>query len=526
MIRLRQIEIPVEKDNTLEIKKICSNKLKITVSEIKKLKIIKKSIDARRKPNIFYCYEIDVQVKKEENILKKSHSKDIFLAPIEEYIFKKSGTKKLNYPIVVVGSGPCGLFCSYILLKAGYQVIIIERGEKIEKRIKSVEEFWNTGILNINSNVQFGEGGAGTFSDGKLNTLVKDPYFRHKKLLEIFVECGAPHEILYLQKAHIGTNLLRQVIINMRNKIISMGGIFRYETCLTNIYVKNKTIQEIELNNSERLKTDCLVLALGHSARDTFRMLYKNKLEMSSKPFAIGIRIQHPQSMINESQYGNTILPPASYKLTYKATNGRGVYTFCMCPGGYVVNASSSSKKLVINGMSNYERETINANSAIVVTVSSKDYGNQALDGINFQEKLEEDTYLLGNGKIPIQLYKDFKNRKISNGFGKVIPIFKGNYIFKDISRILPNDIYDALVEAIEYFGTKINGFARDDAILAVIETRTSSPIRMIRNEEGISNIQGIYPAGEGAGYAGGIVSSGMDGIQVAEWIISKYSNK
>ena len=523
MIRIRQIEVPVEKDNLEEIKKCCSKKIKISSFDIKDISIHKKSIDARKKPNIYYVYEVDVLVDDEKNILKKVHSNDIFVTPNEEYKFPKSGTKKLEHPIVIVGAGPCGLFCSYMLVQAGYKVIIIERGEKIEERVKSVEEFWQTGKLNTNSNVQFGEGGAGTFSDGKLNTLVKDPYFRHRKLLEIFVECGAPKEILYLNKPHIGTNLLRKVIINMRNKIINMGGEFRYNTCLTDIHINNNKIYKIELNNNEILTTDVLVLALGHSARDTFKMLYDKGINMTGKPFAIGIRIQHPQEMINNSQYGKVKLDPASYKLTYKASNGHGVYTFCMCPGGYVVNASSENNKLAINGMSNYERDTFNANSAVIVTISPKDYGDGALDGVEFQRKLEEKAYNLGNGMIPVQLYKDFKNKITSTELGLVQPIFKGNYKLSDISTILPSEIYEALVEGIENFGSKIKGFNRDDAIIAAIESRSSSPIRIIRNELGVSNIDGIYPAGEGAGYAGGITSSGMDGMLVAEWIASIY---
>ena len=309
----------------------------------------------------------------------------------------------------------------------------------------------------------------------------------------------------------------------MRNKIIDMGGEFRYNTCLTDIHISNNKICEIELNNNEILTTDVLVLALGHSARDTFKMLYDKSINMMGKPFAIGIRIQHPQEMINNSQYGNVKLDPASYKLTYKASNGRGVYTFCMCPGGYVVNASSEDNRLAINGMSNYERDTLNANSAVIVTISPKDYGDGALDGVEFQRNLEEKAYNLGNGMIPIQLYKDFKNKITSTELGLVEPIFKGNYKLSDISTILPSEIYEALVEGIENFGSKIKGFNRDDAVIAAIESRTSSPIRIIRNELGVSNIDGIYPAGEGAGYAGGITSSGMDGMLVAEWIASVY---
>lgn len=526
MIRIRQIEIDINNDNLDCLKNKCAKKLRIDTSKIKDLFIHKKSIDARHKPDIYFVYEVDIDIDDEIKVLNKIKSNDIFITPHEEYIFPKPGTNKLNNDIVIVGAGPAGLFCGYMLTKHGYKVTIIERGEKVEDRVKTVEEFWNNKTLNINSNVQFGEGGAGTFSDGKLNTLVKDPFHRHKEVLKIFVECGAPEEILYLNKPHIGTDLLRKVIINMRNKIIEFGGKFLYNTCLTDINIVDNKIDSIVLNDNKILKTDLLVLALGHSARDTFKMLYDKNIDMKAKPFAVGIRIQHPQKLINESQYGNANLPPASYKLTYKSSNDRGVYTFCMCPGGYVVNASSEIGKLAINGMSNYKRDSENANSAVIVTVSPKDFGDNPLDGIRFQQDLEEKAYKLGNGNIPIQLYKDFKNSNISDIFGDTNPIFKGNYSFTNIRDILPNFMSNALIEGIEYFGTKIKGFNNDDSILAAIESRTSSPIRIERDEDGVSNIKGIYPIGEGAGYAGGITSAAMDGVKIAENIAKIYQNK
>lgn len=526
MIRVRQIEVEIDKDNLEELKRKCAKKVNCKVEEIQTIKIHKKNIDARKKPMIFYCYEIDIEVQNETKILQKSNSNDILKTPNETYHFPESGTETFQKTITIVGAGPSGLFCAYMLATNGYPVTVIERGEKIEDRVKTVENFWKTGILNPESNVQFGEGGAGTFSDGKLNTLVKDPFYRHKKVLEIFVECGAPKEILNLSKPHIGTDLLRNVIIEMRNKILENGGVFKYNTCLTDIEIENQKIKKIEVNRQEQLETDLLVLALGHSARDTFQMLYEKKLEITSKPFAMGIRIQHPQKMINESQYGSVELPPASYKLTYKASNGHGVYTFCMCPGGFVVNASSEKNRLAINGMSNHKRDTENANSAIIVTVSSKDFGDHPLDGIFFQQKLEEKTYQLGNGKIPVQLYRDFKKNQISKNFESINPIFKGDYTFTNIQEILPSFMTEALIEGIEAMGQKIKGFNRDDAILAAIESRTSSPIRIFRDENCISNIAGIYPIGEGAGYAGGIVSAAMDGIKIAEEIAKKYKKR
>ena len=345
--------------------------------------------------------------------------------------------------------------------------------------------------------------------------------------METFVECGAPKEILYENKPHIGTDILRKVIINMRKKIIELGGEFRYNSCVTDFIIKENKIEQIEINHKEIINTNILILAIGHSARDTFDILQHKKINMNPKPFAVGIRIQHPQEMINISQYGPLYkkLPPASYKLTYKASNKRGVYTFCMCPGGYVINSSSERNRLAINGMSNYKRDSKNANSAIIVTVTPADFGNNILDGINFQRKLEEKAYEIGNGNIPIQLYKDFKENKKTTDIQEIKPIMKGNYQLANLQEIFPEYITTALIEAIEAFDKKIKGFARSDALLAAIESRTSSPIRIERNDSGESNIKGIYPCGEGAGYAGGITSAAMDGIFQAENIAKVYSN-
>lgn len=521
MIRIRNIKINYTKDNQEEIIKKITNKLQINKNEIKALKINKKSLDARKKDNLHYVYEIDITTPKEKQILNKIKNNDIFKTPIEKYQYKPTGTKKIQNRPIIVGSGPAGLFASYLLAQNGYKPIIIERGEKIENRIKTVNDFWNTGKLNPESNVQFGEGGAGTFSDGKLNTLVKDKNFRMKKVFEIFVQNGAPKEILYLNKPHIGTDILSTVIKNLRNQIIKMGGKICYNTKLTNIIINNNKLEAIEINNNQIIKCNTLILAIGHSARDTFEMLYNKKINIEPKPFAIGIRIQHPQEMINKNQYGLKELT-ADYKLTTNI-NGRGVYSFCMCPGGYVVNASSEKNKLAINGMSYHKRDSQNANSAIIVTVSPKDYGTKPLDGIKFQRKLEEKAYKINNGKIPIQLFKDFKENKKTEKFGKTKPIFKGNYEFANLNEILPEYITDSLKEAIEYFDKKIKNYARDDAILAAIESRTSSPVKILRDENFQSNIKGIYPCGEGAGYAGGITTSAMDGIKVAEAIMNIY---
>ena len=459
-------------------------------------------------------------------MLKKNKSADVLIAPTLEYKFEKTGTCKLKYRPVIVGAGPAGLMAGYILAENNYNPIIIERGQDVDNRIKDVKKFWEEGVLNPNSNVQFGEGGAGAFSDGKLNTLVKDENNRGRKVFETFIKCGAPKDILYSYKPHIGTDVLVDVVKNMRKDIENMGGTFLYNTCLTNIQIEDNKVKSIEVNNSEIIECDVLVLAIGHSARDTFNVIYNLGLEMTSKPFAVGIRVQHLQSDIDMAQFGKKykdILSPATYKLTYRASNNRGVYSFCMCPGGHVVNASSEEKRLAINGMSYNARDSKNANSAIVVTVTPDDFGNEPLDGIEYQRRLEEKAYEIGKGKIPVQLLKDFKNNVESKEFGEVEPIIKGVYEFADINEVLPKDLTDSIKEAFDDFGRKIKGFDKDDTILAAVESRTSSPVRIVRNEGFESNICGIYPCGEGAGYAGGITSAAMDGIKVAEEIGRRY---
>src|SRR5574344_78528 len=522
MIRVRQIKININEDILLNIKKKCVYKLHIRFDDILEVNINKRSIDARNKPTIYYIYEVDLKVRDESIIIE---SNDIVKVTPEEFKFNIEGTLKLN-KLVIVGMGPAGLFAGYILSKYGYKPLIIERGRKVEDRINDVNKFFETGVLDITSNVQFGEGGAGTFSDGKLNTMVKDPLNICKKVFEIFVENGAPSEIMYDSKPHIGTDLLRKVVKNIREKIIAFGGEIRYETCLTDIKVNNNKLESIIINNKEEIPCDVLLLAPGHSARDTFEMLNK-KIYMEPKPFAVGVRIMHPQKMIDESQYGmvNEKLGPGSYTLKYTTKDQRGVYTFCMCPGGYVVNSSSEQNMLSINGMSNYKRDTSNANSAIIVTITPDDFGHNPLDGIYFQQELERKAFDIGNGKIPVQLYKDFKLNKISTSFKSVKPIFKGDYTFANINQIFPNYINKSLIEGIDSFRTKIRNYNMDDAIIAAVESRTSSPIRIVRDELGQSSIQGIYPCGEGAGYSGGITSSAMDGIKVSLNIAKKYKN-
>lgn len=521
MIRVKQVKVKVENNNIIDS---IIKKLKIRKEDLVSYNIVKQSLDARNKDEIFYVYEVDCVLRNENKI---RFNNDISITPNMDYILPNKGNLKLEYRPVIVGSGPSGLFCGYLLAQMGYKPLIIERGEKVEERVKTVNSFWENNKLNINSNVQFGEGGAGTFSDGKLNTLVKDVNNRGRFIFNKFVECGASNEILYSYKPHIGTDVLVEVIKNLREKIISMGGEFRYNTCLTDIEINNNEVSEIIVNNNEVIKTNIVVLAIGHSSRDTFKMLNNKNITMEAKSFAVGFRVMHSQKMIDESQYGeySNILSKATYKLTYQASNNRGVYSFCMCPGGYVVNASSEENKLAINGMSYSDRGSSNSNSAIVVTVNPRDFGTNPMDGIEFQRTLEEKAYMLGNGNIPIQLLGDYKENKISTKFGSVKPLFKGNYTFSNLNSLLPDDLNISMKEAFINFGKKIKGFDNNDIILAGIESRTSSPIRIIRDDLFESNIKGLYPCGEGCGYAGGITSAAIDGIKVAEKIIEKYSS-
>ena len=514
MLRISNIKINVSLDQDKTIKK----KLNVIFDQdIKEYKINKRSIDARHKPDVYYVYEIDINLDNEDKYLDLGIVSKVL---DEEYKIDVDNVKKPLKRPIIIGFGPAGIFCSYILAKAGLKPIIFERGKPIDERVKDVEEFWNNNKLNINSNIQFGEGGAGTFSDGKLNTMIKEK-IRQKFVFKTFVECGAPEEILYINKPHIGTDILRTVIKNMRNKIIELGGEINYNSTLTNINIDNNKIKSIIINDKDEYETNDLVLAIGHSARDTFKML-NEYLTFTSKPFAVGIRVQHKQDLINKNQYGDAYkyLDAADYKLTYQTKDGRGVYSFCMCPGGFVVNSSSEDGKLCINGMSNHDRGEENANSAIVVTVSPSDYGSNVFDGMKFQQILEEKAFIEGKGLIPISLYKDYKDNKVSTSFGSINPIFKGSYNFANINNIFPEYINNSLKEAIEYFNTKIKGFSNDDVIIAAVETRTSSPVRILRDDNLVSNVSGIYPCGEGAGYAGGITSASIDGIKVAEKII------
>lgn len=526
MLRINQLKLSLQHTEE-DLKRKAAKMLRVPTERITELRIVKQSIDARKKPDLYYVYTVDVALPDETHILKKAKGNQISKAPEKQYHFSISGNKELRHRPIIIGSGPAGLFCAYMLAKAGYHPILLERGAGVEERTKDVERFWETGILNPESNVQFGEGGAGTFSDGKLNTLVKDPFGRNQKVLEIFVENGAPEEILYINKPHIGTDILTTVVKHMREAIIQAGGEVRFHSKVTDFQIENQTLKGVTINDSDVLECDISVLAIGHSARDTFQVLNEKQIPMEAKSFAVGVRVEHKQTMINHSQYGmekNKILPAAPYKVAEQLDNGRGVYSFCMCPGGYVVNASSEERMLAVNGMSYHAREGENANSAIIVTVTPEDYRDDSpLAGVAFQRELESRAYRLANGQIPIQLFGDFCNNTVSDHLGDVKPQMKGNYAFANVRSIFPEVIAQSIEDGIKKFNDKIRGFSQEDTILSGVESRTSSPIRISRDDTLMSAVTGIYPCGEGAGYAGGITSAAMDGIKVAEKIAEIY---
>lgn len=525
MIRISQLKLPISHGEA-ELRKKIAKSLRCREQDFS-YEIIRQSLDARHKEDKKFVYAVDVTCCDEKKILKKVHDKNIMLTTKKEYIFPEPGMEPLSLSPVIVGSGPAGLFCAWYLAKAGYRPIVLERGEEAEKRQETVNRFWKDGVLDPESNVQFGEGGAGTFSDGKLNTLVKDSFGRNREVLKRFVDAGASPAILYEQKPHLGTDVLVHIVQTMRRQIEEMGGRFRFRSKVTDLIVKNGCLEAVEINGEERLPASVCVLALGHSARDTFFMLKDRGLAMEPKAFAVGLRMEHPQEMINQDLYGekeNKILGAASYKVTHTCQNKRGVYSFCMCPGGYVVNASSEEGHLAVNGMSYQARDGQNANSALIVTVTPEDFPEEGpLGGIAFQRELEKKAWELGKGKVPVQLFGDYCRRSPSVTLGMVKPCIKGEYILCDLRSALPKEIGDSIEEGVYAFGKKLHGFDREDAILSGIESRTSSPVRLLRNKEGMSNIQGIYPCGEGAGYAGGITSAAMDGIKAAEWIVSQY---
>ncbi len=580
MLRLTQVKLPLTYSEEDLINK-CAGLLRIQSGKIKKLELVRRSVDARKKPHIVYSCTVDVTVEGERSVLKNSRCKQAEIVKKEIYHFPEAGKERLTASIVIAGMGPAGLFCGYLLAKAGYRPVILERGQDVDSRREAVEKFWKTGMLNPSSNVQFGEGGAGTFSDGKLNTTIRDQGGRSRKVLEIFVENGAPEEILYEAKPHIGTDILFHVVKNMRERILAWGGQVRFESCVTDIFIEERVdnnllwkddgdgeaigqVGGVEINGKERLACSSLVLALGHSARDTFSLLFQKKIAMEPKPFAVGFRVIHPQKLINESQYGVEELEPlgaAPYKLTARTSSGRGVYSFCMCPGGYVVNASSEPGYTAVNGMSYYSRAGRFANSAVIVTVSEKDYdGQDALAGMRFQRELEKRAFELGQGAVPVERYGDFyesvtgntrenaahvPNEAFQGEAFRVLSVekkdektslqedngespeqyMKGKVASADLTKILPPELNTAFTEGMEHFDKIIPGFGGEDTLLCGVESRTSSPVRILRGDTLESAaVAGLYPCGEGAGYAGGIMSAAVDGMRAAEVLAARYS--
>lgn len=525
MIQIQQLKLPITHTKE-ELEEKILKTLKIKKEQMLSFRIARQSIDARKKQDIHYVYTIEADTGMDEKIAGRLRQDKIRCLKRTEYQFPSSGQKKMERRPLIVGSGPAGLFCAYMLAKAGYAPTVLERGKTTEERKKDVERFFRDGTLAPSSNVQFGEGGAGAFSDGKLNTLVKDPVGRGRKALEIFAAHGAPKEICYEAKPHIGTDVLAKVIPSIRQKITDMGGTFFFESCMTDLSIKDGAAVAVEINREEWIDVQALVLAIGHSARDTFEMLLSHGVPMGAKPFAVGLRVEHPQEMVSRAQYKDAwlSLPPASYKLTANA-GGRGVYSFCMCPGGYVVNASSEQGRLAVNGMSFHKRDGNNANSAIIVSVTEQDFGGSGpLSGVAFQRALEERAYALGGGAIPQQLYGDFKRKRKSASFGAFCSATCGQAQFGSLHELFEPSIYESFLFGMERFAGSIPGFNREDAILSGIESRTSSPVKIYREENFQSGIRGLYPCGEGAGYAGGILSAAMDGMKVAEAIAMEYA--
>lgn len=528
-IRVSQISVPLAHTKEEIFQKACTL-AQIPLKKVISMQIMKQSVDARKKDALKYNYTVQLVVDERQKI-RKNHA---HVQEIQPVVYQVADKKEENMDsekrIAVIGAGPAGLFAAYLLALCGYCPNVYERGKDVSSRQKDVECFWENGVLNPESNVQFGEGGAGTFSDGKLNTLVKDKFGRSRFVLETFVKFGAPEDILYVAKPHVGTDVLRGVVEKMREEIIRLGGNFHFSSKVTDLRISQGTVSEIEINGADWKPVSGVVLAIGHSARDTFQMLFERQIPMAAKSFAVGMRVEHPQEMINESQYGAgadmSLLPTAAYKVTHQASNGRGVYSFCMCPGGYVVNASSEEHRLAVNGMSYRKRDSHNANSAIIVAVTPEDFPNaeHPLSGVAFQRQLEEKAWRLAEGKVPQQLYGDFKNNRKSTGYGSFESCVKGLHGFVNLRELFPEAVNEAFCEGMESFGRKIHGFNREDCILSGVESRTSSPVRIHRDESFQSEIRGLYPCGEGAGYAGGIMSAAMDGLKVAEAIIQEMN--
>ena len=530
MLRVSNLKLGIDEDISL-LKKLILKKLKIKENELIKYFIYKESIDARKRGRIDFVYTVDVEVKNENKILKNS-IKDVVEIKQRNYIGVEMGSEKLKHRPVIVGSGPAGLFAALVLAQRGFNPIMLERGLDVDNRTNDINDFWNNRKFKNNSNVQFGEGGAGTFSDGKLTTRIKD--IRCRKVLDELVNFGSPEEILYSHKPHVGTDILKNVVKNIRNEIIRLGGEVRFDTLVTDIITENGSIKGVVVNNNETIESEVVILAIGHSARDTYKMLYNRGVTIIQKPFAIGARIEHPQELINKSQYkefyNHPRLGAADYRLIEHTSNLRTAYTFCMCPGGSVIASASNEFEVVTNGMSVHARDKVNANSAFLVNVIPSDFGSEdPLAGVYFQEKYERLAYELGgkNYNAPVQLVGDFLNDKVSTSLGNVEPSYKPGYTFVDLRECLPEFVTSTMKEALQKLDNKLNGFAMHDAVLTGVETRSSAPIRIVRDEETLQSIntKNLYPCGEGAGYAGGIVTAAVDGIKCAEKIIEKYSS-
>jgi uncharacterized FAD-dependent dehydrogenase len=528
MLRLTEIKLSLDHTED-DLRTAIVERLGIKLEDLLSYTIFRRAIDARKRSSIHLIYTLDVEVTDESYVLdkgkKRNQNRNLSKTPDTGYHFVARAPKGLNQRPVVIGTGPCGLFAGLLLAQMGFNPIIVERGKIVRERTQDTWALWRKSILNSESNVQFGEGGAGTFSDGKLYSQIKDPRFIARKVLTEFVKAGAPEEILYLAKPHIGTFRLVGIVEKMRGTIESLGGEYRFQNKVTDLLVENGQVRGVTLTGGEMLDTDHVVLAVGHSARDTFRMLHQRGVYIEAKPFSVGFRIEHPQSLIDRVRFGqfagNKLMGAADYKLVHHCKNGRSVYSFCMCPGGTVVAATSEEGHVVTNGMSQYSRNERNANAGIVVGITPEaDYPGDALAGIDFQRHWEVMAFEAGgrNYNAPAQRVGDFLAGRPSTALGEVVPSYKPGVTMTDLRNCAPDYAIEAIREAIPAFDRKINGFAMDDAVLTGVETRTSSPIRIKRNATYESmNTSGLYPAGEGAGYAGGILSAAVDGIEVAE---------
>ena len=524
MIRLTNIKLPLD-HNEQALPDAILKRLEIPADQLIDFTVFRRGYDARKKNSIFLIYTLDVSTKQDDFLLEKFIADQLVKAtPDMNYKFVAQAPETLSERPVIIGFGPCGLLAGLVLAQMGYKPLILERGKEVRERTKDTFGFWRKKVLNTESNVQFGEGGAGTFSDGKLYSQVKDPKHYARKVLNEFVESGAPDEILFVSKPHIGTFRLVTMVEKMRAKIIELGGEIRFSARVDNVDIKDGQIQGVTLSTGEKIQSKHIAVAIGHSARDTFEMLLNKGVYIEAKPFSVGFRIEHQQSTIDKARFGrnagNPILGAADYKLVHHCKNGRSVYSFCMCPGGTVVAATSEEKRVVTNGMSQYSRNERNANSAVVVGIDPSDYPGGPLAGLDFQRELESQAYVLGgeNYDAPAQRVGDFMKGTTSGSVGSVTPSYTPGIKLTDLSKALPDFCIEAIREAIPAFNRKINGFALDDAILTGVETRTSAPINIKRDEHFESiNTKGLFPAGEGAGYAGGIMSAAIDGIKIAE---------